>query len=49
MAHLQGLELADNSFGHSELEVDLLVGADFYWQFITGRIIRGKYGHTAVE
>ena len=47
--HLQGLELADNSFGHSELEIDLLVGADFYWTFITGHIIRGEYGRTAVE
>ena len=47
--HLQGLELADNSFGHSELEIDLLVGADVYWTFITGRIIRGEYGPTAVE
>ena len=47
--HLQGLELADNSFGHSELEIDLLVDADFYWTFITGRIIRGEYGPTAVE
>ena len=47
--HLQGLELADNSFGHSELEIDLLVGDNFYWTFITGRIIRGEYGHTAVE
>ena len=47
--HLQGLELADNSFGHSELEIDLIVGADFYWTFITGRIIRGEYGPTTVE
>ena len=29
--HLQGLKLANNSFGHSELEIDLLVGAEFYW------------------
>ena len=42
--HLQGLELVDNSSGHSELEIDLLVGADFYWIFITGRIIRGELG-----
>ena len=47
--HLQELELVDNSFGHSELEIDLLVGADFYWTFITGHIIRGEYGPTAVE
>ena len=47
--HLQGLELADNSFGHSELEIDLLVDADFHWTFITGHIIREKYGTIAVE
>ena len=47
--HLQGLELADNSFGYSELEIDLLVGADFYWTSITGHIIREEYGPTAVE
>ena len=47
--HLQGLKLANNSFGHSELEIDLLVGADFYWTFIMGRIIRGEYGPTTVE
>ena len=40
--HLQGLEVADNSFGHSELEVTLLVGADFCWTFIIGRILRGN-------
>ena len=38
--HFQGLELADNSFGHSEIEIDLLVGADFYWTFLMGGIIR---------
>ena len=40
--HLQGLELADYSFGHSELEIDLIVGANLYWTFLTGRIIRGN-------
>ena len=25
------------------------MGADFYWTFITGRIIRGEYESTAVE
>ena len=49
MPHLQELELADNSFGNSEFEIDLLVGADLYWIFITGRIIRREYGPTAVE
>lgn len=38
--HLHGLELADNSHGSEELSVDLLIGADFYWHFVTGETVR---------
>ena len=38
--HLHGLELADNVRGSKELAVDLLIGADFYWHFITDVVIR---------
>ena len=34
--HLQSLELADSTQGTDELSIDLLIGADFYWQFVTG-------------
>ena len=40
--HLQGLKLADSSGGHSLLNVDLLIGADSYWQVVTGQIKQGE-------
>ena len=36
--NLQGLKLADSSGGHSLLDFDLLIGADSYWQVVTGQI-----------
>ena len=47
--HLEGLELADSVHDKSELEVDLLVGSDFYWQLMTGRVQKGEAGPTAIE
>ena len=42
--HLQGLKLANSSGGHSSLDVDLLIGADSYWQVVTGQIKQGELG-----
>ena len=39
--HLQCLELADNMQGTDELNIDLLIGADFYWHFVNRITIRG--------
>ena len=36
--HLSCLELADASDGNTPLEVDLLIGSDYYWQQLTGEI-----------
>ena len=47
--HLNGLELADSGDLSSELEIDILVGSDHYWEVVTGRIIRGASGPAAVE
>lgn len=47
--HLQGLELADSSSIHDRLQVDLLIGSDFYWSLVTGTIRRGKSGPTAIH
>ena len=38
--YLHGLQLADNSHSSEELSVDLLIGADFYWHFVTGDTVR---------
>ena len=35
-AHLQDIELANSSHRNEELQIDLLIGADFMWSFFTG-------------
>ena len=38
------VKLADSSGGHSLLDVDLLIGADSYWQVVIGQIKQGELG-----
>ena len=40
---LQGLPLADYSRGDEELEVDIMVGADYYWSVVQNNIVRGEF------
>ena len=47
--HLKGLHLADCSSGSSELEIDILVGSDQYWDLVTGEIRRGRAGPIAIN
>lgn len=47
--HLAGLPLADPSNGLDALEVDILIGCDHYWSFITGKTKRGDDGPVGVE
>lgn len=47
--HLSALELADSSDGNSAMEVDLLLGSDYYWELATGRVSRGEDGPVAME
>ena len=47
-SHLAHLNLADISQDDT-LEVDMLICSDFYWQFVTGKMIRGHSGPVAVE
>ena len=44
--HLEGLDFADN-FDSSE-SIDVLIGSDYYWDFVTGDFIKGDHGPTAV-
>ena len=46
--HLKDLELADASDG-VQGEIDVLIGSDFYWNFVEGGIIQGKRGPTAIN
>ena len=45
--HFVELDLADISQDET-LEMDMLIGLDFYWQFVTGETIRGQSGPVAV-
>ena len=43
-SHLAPLNLADTHQGDTPIEVDMLIGSDFYWQLTTKEIIRGQVG-----
>lgn len=47
--HLQGMDLADTAEITDSLEIDLLIGSDVYWSFVTGKVIRGIAGPLAIE
>lgn len=47
--HLASLELADYSESDQSLEVDILVGSDYYWDLVTGGVSRGSSGPTAIH
>ena len=42
-SHLQGLNLADKSTDGSKT-IEILVGLDYYFEFITGEVIKSKFG-----
>ena len=41
-SHLKGLWFSDVNMKDDRLEIGILVGADFLWQFQNGRVIRGR-------
>ena len=47
--HLDGLELADSSNDNDSDSIDILIGADHYWDVVTGDIVRGESGPTAIS
>ena len=46
--HLLSLNLADSSCGVTELKIDVLIGADLYWRFMTEKIMSGESGPVAL-
>ena len=48
-SHLCCLDLADPSVGTGQVEPDVLIGSDYYWDLITGETIRGNSGPVAVH
>ena len=47
--HLIELDLADGCNETSNLDVDVLIGGDYYWRFMTGKMIRGDDGPVALH
>ncbi|XP_046863237.1 uncharacterized protein LOC124456982 [Xenia sp. Carnegie-2017] len=50
--HLHGLELADfdSSDNNGSCDsIDILIGADHYWDVVTGDVVRGENGPTAMS
>ena len=43
--HLASLDLADFSDGTSSLEVDILIGSDYYWSLVTGGLPWEQWTH----
>ena len=42
--YLLDLELADFNHNNSSMDIDILIGADYYWQFIENHTIRSDNG-----
>lgn len=47
--HLKRLDLADYSDGQDSLQIDVLIGADYYWELVTGHTSRCDSGPVAVH
>ena len=47
--HLATLDLAVPSDGSSPLDIDILIGSDFYWEFVSGDTRRGPTGPIAID
>ena len=47
--HLCEMDLADFSNGDDDLEIDVLIGSDHYWKLVTGGVVRGSSGPTAIQ
>ena len=46
--HLTPLDLADVCMDET-IQVDVLIGLDCYWEFVTGETIRGDSGPIAIN
>ena len=47
--HIDGLNLTDEFEGRERDSIDVLIGSDYYWCFITGETGQGDSGPTAVN
>ena len=47
--NLAGLQLTDWADQESALDVDVLIGQDYYWNLVTGSIFKHAHGPTAIH
>jgi len=47
--HLASLDLADFSDGEASLEVNVLIGSNYYWHLVTEGVSRGIHGPVAIH
>ena len=47
--HLSQLELADSCHDNLTLDMDVLIGSDYYWDLVTGDIRCGESGPVAIN
>ena len=47
--YLQGIDLAEDYASSSDDEIHVLIGLDYYWEFVSGRVRREKHKPIAVE
>lgn len=47
--HLSGLQLAVSCSVAGDSPIDLLIGSDHYWKIVTGTVLKGNGGPTAIE
>ena len=47
--HLKPLNLADHSNEQDPLQIDALIGADYYWELVTGHVSRYEDGPVAID
>ena len=42
--HLNGIEFVDREAEGSVMEIDLLIGSDYMWEFVEDKTVRGEPG-----
>ena len=47
--HVSHLQLAYNNPDCCNLQIDILVGTDYYWSIISNNVIRGASGPVAIQ
>jgi hypothetical protein len=47
--HISSLDLADPGDVTGELAINILIGSNNYWKLVTGKVLKGAHGPTAIK